>query len=63
MNGLPTKIDGSEVTVILRSGDELNGICKRSCPDGLMIDTGGWEWYIDDDDILAIGVKKPEEGA
>ena len=40
MNGLPTKIDGSEVTVIISSGDELNGICKRSCQDGLMIDTG-----------------------
>lgn len=63
MNRLPPELVGSEIDIILSSGDELNGMCTFQTSDRLKIDAGGWIWYVEELDILAIGIKKPEEKA
>jgi hypothetical protein len=62
MNCLPPELVGSEIDIILSSGDELNGMCTFQTSDRLRIDTGGWIWYVEERDIAAIGVKKPGKG-
>ena len=61
MNRLPSNLVGREVTLILNSGDELEGKCTMAREDYLMLRVGSWEWTIEAEAIAAIGVNREVE--
>ena len=61
MNRLPSNLVGREVTLLLNSGDELEGKCALAREDCLILRVGPWEWTIEADAIAAISVNREGE--
>ena len=61
MNRLPSNLMGREVTLIMNSGDELDGTCTMAREDYLILRVGPWEWTVEAEAIAAIGVNREGE--
>jgi hypothetical protein len=61
MNRIPSNLMGRVVFVLLKEGGKLEGECTRAREDYLILRIGSWEYTVEAEAVVAIGVNREKE--